>query len=139
MSEYLLEARGISKEFPAAGKKSVHAVSDVSLQIREGETLGLVGESGCGKSTLGRLMIRTLKPTSGEIWFRGKNITAMGDKEFLPSRKEMQLIFQDPYASLDPRMTVRDLVAEPIETWHLCKGREAVTERVRDCSWKQEI
>ena len=135
MSEYLLEARGISKEFPASGKKSVHAVSDVSLQIREGETLGLVGESGCGKSTLGRLMIRTLKPTSGEVWFRGKNITAMGDKEFLPNRKEMQLIFQDPYASLDPRMTVRDLVAEPIETWHLCKGREAVTERVKELLW----
>lgn len=132
MSEYLLETREITKEFPAAGKKTVHAVSGVSLQIREGETLGLVGESGCGKSTLGRLMIRTLKPTSGEVWYRGQNITAMKDKAFLPMRKEMQLIFQDPYASLDPRMTVRDLVAEPIETWKLCPNREAVTEKVKE-------
>ncbi|MBR0267764.1 MAG: ABC transporter ATP-binding protein [Clostridia bacterium] len=132
MSEYLLETREITKEFPAAGKKTVHAVSGVSLQIREGETLGLVGESGCGKSTLGRLMIRTLKPTSGEVWYRRQNITAMKDKAFLLMRKEMQLIFQDPYASLDPRMTVRDLVAEPIETWKLCPNREAVTEKVKE-------
>ena len=76
MSGYLLEARNVTKLFPAAGKKKVHAVSDFSLQIREGETLGLVGESGCGKSTLGRLLIRLLAPTSGEVWFRGENITA---------------------------------------------------------------
>ena len=132
MSEYLLEAREITKEFPAAGKKTVHAVSGVNLQIREGETLGLVGESGCGKSTLGRLMIRTLRPNTGEILYRGQNITAMKDREFRPLRKEMQLIFQDPYASLDPRMTVRDLVAEPIETWKLCDGKDAVTAKVKE-------
>ena len=132
MSGYLLEARALSKDFPAAGKKRVHAVSDVSLQIREGETLGLVGESGCGKSTLGRLMIRTMRPTSGEVLLRGQNITAMSGREFKPYRKELQLIFQDPYASLDPRLTVRDIVAEPIETWHLCRSRGEVTERVRE-------
>ena len=132
MSEYLLEAREITKEFPAAGKKTVHAVSGVNLQIREGETLGLVGESGCGKSTLGRLMIRTLRPNAGEIWYRGQNITALKDREFRPLRKEMQLIFQDPYASLDPRMTVRDLVAEPIETWKLCGSRDEVTAKVKE-------
>ena len=132
MSEYLLEARELTKEFPAAGKKTVHAVSGVSLQIRKGETLGLVGESGCGKSTLGRLLIRTLQPTSGEVLFRGQSVTRMKDSEFKPLRKEMQLVFQDPYASLDPRMTVRDLVAEPIETWKLCGSREEVTERVRE-------
>ena len=130
MSACLLEARNLEKTFPAAGKKAVHAVSGVSLRIREGETLGLVGESGCGKSTLGRLLLRTLPPTSGEVWFRGRNITAMKDREFRPLRKEMQLVFQDPYDSLDPRMTVRDLIAEPIETWRLCENREAVTERV---------
>ena len=132
MSEYLLEIRDLAMDFPVAGKKTVHAVSGVSLQIREGETLGLVGESGCGKSTLGRLMLRTLKPTAGSVWFRGRNITVMKDPEFRPLRKEMQLVFQDPYASLDPRMTVRDLVAEPIETWHLCPGREEVTARVQE-------
>lgn len=132
MSEYLLEARELTKEFPAAGKKTVHAVSGVSLQIRKGETLGLVGESGCGKSTLGRLLIRTLQPTSGEVLFRGQSVTRMKDSEFKPLRKEMQLVFQDPYASLDPRMTVRDLVAEPIETWKLYGSREEVTERVRE-------
>ena len=131
MSEILMEAREISKGFPASGKKTVHAVSGVSLQIREGETLGLVGESGCGKSTLGRLLIRALRPDSGEVYFRGKNITGMAEKEFRPLRREMQLVFQDPYASLDPRMTVRDLIAEPIETWKLCGNRNEVTERVR--------
>ena len=130
MSEYLLEARELTKEFPAAGKKTVHAVSGISLQIRKGETLGLVGESGCGKSTLGRLLIRTLQPTSGEVLFRGQSVTRMKDSEFKPLRKEMQLVFQDPYASLDPRMTVRDLIAEPIETWRLCRTREEVTARV---------
>ena len=132
MNEYLLEARGLTKDFPAKGKKTVRAVSDVSLRIREGETLGLVGESGCGKSTLGRLMIRVLEPTSGEALFRGQSITAMTEKEFHPLRREMQLVFQDPYASLDPRMSVRDLVAEPIETWRLCKSRREVTDRVRE-------
>ena len=132
MSEWLLEARNVTKEFPAAGKKTVHAVSGVSLQIREGETLGLVGESGCGKSTLGRLLIRTIPPTSGEVLFRGESVTRMSDSAFRQYRKDMQLVFQDPYASLDPRMNVRDLVAEPIETWHLCGSREEVTARVRE-------
>lgn len=131
MNEILVETRELVKEFPAAGKKTVHAVSGVSLQIREGETLGLVGESGCGKSTLGRLMIHMLQPTSGEVIFRGQSIIGMNNAGLHPLRKEMQLVFQDPYASLDPRMTVRDLVAEPIETWHLCDNREAVTERVK--------
>ena len=130
MSGCLVEARNLSKEFPAAGRKTVHAVSGVSLRIMEGETLGLVGESGCGKSTLGRLLIRSIAPTSGEVLFRGQPITGMKDSEFRQYRRDMQLVFQDPYASLNPRMTVRDLVAEPIETWRLCGSRETVTERV---------
>lgn len=130
MNTCLVEARELAKEFPAAGKKTVHAVSGISLQIQEGETLGLAGESGCGKSTLGRLLIRTLEPTSGQVLFRGQMISGMKDKEFRQYRRDMQLVFQDPYASLNPRMTVRDLVAEPIETWHLCDSRGKVTERV---------
>jgi oligopeptide transport system ATP-binding protein len=132
MSEILLEARELTKEFPAAGGKRVHAVSGVSLQIYRNETLSLVGESGCGKSTLGRLMIRTMQPTSGEVLFRGQSVTAMREREFKPLRKELQLVFQDPYASLDPRMTVRDLISEPLETWRLCESREAVTARVQE-------
>ncbi len=139
MSGCLLEARELTKEFPAAGKKRIHAVSGVSLKIREGETLGLVGESGCGKSTLGKLMIGALKPDAGEVFFRGKNIIAMTEREFKPLRKELQLVFQDPYASLDPRMTVRDLVAEPIETWGLCANRKETTLRVQDLLRAVEI
>ena len=130
MNGYLVEARDLTKEFPSAGRKTVHAVSGVSLGIREGETLGLVGESGCGKSTLGRLLIRTVEPTSGEVLFPGQTITGMKDSDFRQYRRDMQLVFQDPYASLNPRMTLRDLIAEPIETWRLCGSREKVTERV---------
>lgn len=84
----------------------------MSLEIFKGETLALVGESGCGKSTLGRALIRLIKATSGEITFGGTNITALGENDFGPCRRRMQFIFQDPYASLNPRMTVRDIVAD---------------------------
>ena len=114
MSGFLLEGVDLTKEFPAGRDKIVHAVTNVSLGLKEGETLGLVGESGCGKSTLGRIMIRALKPTSGEVLYRGRSMTAMSDKEFDRMRRCFQMIFQDPYASLNPRMTVRDLIAEPV-------------------------
>ena len=130
MSGYLLEGKDLTKEFPAGKNKTVHAVSKVSLGLVEGETLGLVGESGCGKSTLGRMMIRDLKPTSGEVFFRSRPLTAMSGKEFAAVRRSFQMIFQDPYASLDPRMTVRDLIAEPLETHHICSGKKEITERV---------
>lgn len=130
MSRVLLEARNLTKEFPTGGKKKVHAVSDVSLEIYEGETLGLVGESGCGKSTLGRMMIRLIKPTSGELFIGGEPVTNLTDKEFKKYRRQLQLIFQDPYASLNPRMTVRDLIAEPLVTYKVCPTKEATTERV---------
>lgn len=130
--EVLLEARNLVQEFPAKGGKVVHAVSDVSLEIYTGETLALVGESGCGKSTLGRTLINLLPAKSGTIRFQGREITAMKKREFAPLRRQMQLIFQDPYASLDPRMTVRDIVAEPLETHKVCKTKEETTQRVRE-------
>ena len=130
MSGFLLEGVDLTKEFPAGRDKIVHAVTNVSLGLKEGETLGLVGESGCGKSTLGRIMIRALKPTSGEVLYRGRSMTAMSDKEFDRMRRCFQMIFQDPYASLNPRMTVRDLIAEPLETHRICSGKKETTERV---------
>lgn len=130
MNEILLEAKGLTKEFTLKNRKKVHAVSDVSLEIFKGETLALVGESGCGKSTLGRTLIRLIKATSGEIAFGGTDITSLSENDFGPYRRRMQLIFQDPYASLDPRMTVRDIVAEPLKTHKLCRTREEMTERV---------
>ena len=130
MSEYLLEARNLVKEFPAGRGKKVHAVSEVSLQIKEGEVLGLVGESGCGKSTLGRLLIRLVEPDAGEVFFRGEKITGMPQKEFGKYRRQMQLVFQDPYASLDPRMTVRELIAEPLKTYRVCPTKEETTRKV---------
>ena len=130
MSELLLEARNLTKEFPAGRKKAVHAVSDVSLQLYKGETLAIVGESGCGKSTLGRLLIRLLTPTSGEVLVRGESITRLSEKDFRKYKREFQLIFQDPHASLDPRMTVRDIIAEPLNTYKICSSREETTQKV---------
>ena len=130
MSNILLEARHLVKEFPAGGKKKVHAVSDISLKIYEGETLGLVGESGCGKSTLGRTLIRLITPDKGEVFFKGNQISGLSDREFRPYRRQMQLIFQDPYASLDPRMTVRNLIAEPLKTYRVCPSKEDLNRKV---------
>lgn len=126
----LLEVKGLTVEFPLAGHKKVHAVSDVSLEVMEHEVLALVGESGCGKSTLGKSMIRLQEPTAGEILFRGTDVTKLAPKAFRDYRREMQIVFQDPYASLNPRMTVRDIVAEPLDTYHVCESKKATTERV---------
>ena len=128
----LLEGKHLVKEFPAKGRKKVHAVSDIDLTIYSGETLALVGESGCGKSTLGRTVINLIPPTSGSVTFEGTEITGLSQKDFAPYRRQMQLIFQDPYASLDPRMTVRDIVAEPLVTYKICPDKESTTQRVRE-------
>ena len=117
----LLEVKDLKKWFPA--KKSpfsrekvfIKAVDGVSFTLNEGETLGVVGESGCGKSTMGRSVLRLLEPTGGQVIFNGVDYTALKDKELRDSRKELQIIFQDPYASLDPRMTIGDIIAEPLD------------------------
>ena len=120
MSTPLLKVSNLEKKFPIQRgffKRTVgqiHAVDGISLEINPGETLGLVGESGCGKSTTARLILRLLDPTAGEIYFDGKEIHSMSREEIRKIRKDMQIVFQDPYASLNPRMTVRQIVAEPL-------------------------
>lgn len=132
----LLEARDLVKEFPLInsrrGKQVVHAVSGVNLKIYEGETLALVGESGCGKSTLGRTLIRLIPSTSGSLEFEGMDITSMKEKEFARYRRQMQLIFQDPYASLNPRMNVKQIIAEPLTTYGLAKDKEDLEGQVKE-------
>jgi peptide/nickel transport system ATP-binding protein len=125
----LLEIRDLKKYFPVGDglfsrkKGNVKAVDGVNLTINEGETLGLVGESGCGKSTLGRTILRLIEPTSGEVIFHGKNLLALSARELREMRREMQIIFQDPYASLNPRMRVGDIVGEGLEIHKLARGK----------------
>ena len=122
MTKVLLEVRGLSKTFPITSgifrrRKigEIPAVDGVSLSINEGETLALVGESGCGKSTMGRLFLGLLRPSSGQIFYRGKDISYVSDKEMRELRSQFQMIFQDPFGSLNPRMKVLDLIAEPLK------------------------
>ena len=125
----LLEIRDLKKYFPVGDglfsrkKGNVKAVDGVNLTINEGETLGLVGESGCGKSTLGRTILRLIEPTSGEVIFHDKNLLALSARELREMRREMQIIFQDPYASLNPRMRVGDIIGEGLEIHKLARGR----------------
>jgi ABC-type oligopeptide transport system ATPase subunit len=132
----LVELRNLSKTFSGEsifGKNSapVHAVNDVSLTIERGETLGLVGESGSGKSTLGRMVLRLIEPTSGEVFFEGKNILQAKAAELRHLRRDMQIIFQDPFGSLDPRMRVQDVLAEPFQV-HEKFSREEIRKKTAD-------
>jgi peptide/nickel transport system ATP-binding protein len=132
----LLEAIDVVKHFPVhssalrrGGSEYVHAVDGVSLDVRRGETVGIVGESGCGKSTLGRLFVRLLEPTGGTVRFRGDDITRLSRTELRPYRRELQMIFQDPYASLNPRKRVGQIIADPLEI-HGDGSRKDVRRRV---------
>ena len=126
-NDILIEASHLSKTFKAP-KGSVQAVTDVSLSIRKGETLALVGESGCGKSTLGRLLLRLIEPDSGSVVLDGTDITKLNRRDLRAFRKHMQLIFQDPYASLDPRFTVASCISEPLRAYGM--PRNDISQRV---------
>ena len=131
MSDVLLDVRNLKKYFNTP-KGSLHAVDGVSFTIERGKVLGVVGESGCGKSTTGRAILRLIEPTSGEVYFEGKDVTKMSKKEMKAMRKDMQLIFQDPFSSLDPRMSVAALIREPIIRNNLVKGKDNIEKRVKE-------
>ena len=132
----LLRIKNLKKYFPIRGGlfsrevARVHAVDDVSFTIEKGETLGLVGESGCGKSTTGRCILRLIEPTAGEVIFDGKDVTALDKRSLRHLRRDMQIIFQDPYASLNPRMTVGSIIGEALVIHKLAKTRKEREERV---------
>ncbi len=138
MTESLLRVKNLVKRFPVKGGilrrtvDHVHAVSDVSFDLKPGETLGLVGESGCGKSTTGRLILRLIEPTSGEIWFDGKEVTGLSNEQLGSLRRDMQIIFQDPFASLNPRMTVGAIIGEALIIHGLAKTRAEREARVAE-------
>ena len=126
----LLSVKSLVKRFPV--KKGVlqqtvgqvRAVDDVSFDIAPGETLGLVGESGCGKSTVGKTVLKLLEPTAGEVWLSGARIDGLSKTDMRSFRRQMQVVFQDPYSSLNPRLTVRDIIAEPLRNFGIATGAE---------------
>ena len=133
MSEYILEVRDLKQYFPVRtgwfGTTPLKAVDGVSFGIRPGETLGLVGESGCGKTSVGRTILHLYKPTSGEVIYNGTPLTPANIDQY---RKDIQIVFQDPYSSLNPRMTVADIVGEPLDIHHLYKNKKERDEKIAE-------
>lgn len=136
-TEHLIEVKHLKKYFDvkkglfSRSDRQLKAVDDISFSIKKGETLGLVGESGCGKTTAGRTLLRLYEPTSGQILFQGTPLENLKHSELLPYRKKMQMIFQDPYASLDPRMTVGEIIGDPLDVHRICKGKDR-SDRIRE-------
>lgn len=127
----LLECKNLMKYFETS-RGLLHAVDDVTFQLETGKTLGIVGESGCGKSTLGRTILRLLPSTGGQVLFDSRDITKLQDKEMLNLRKQMQIVFQDPFSSLDPKMTVSQIIEEPLKIHKLYKSKDKMNERVSE-------
>lgn len=130
MKDVLVKTENLSRYFKTGGGL-LHAVDNISLEIGKGQTLGVVGESGCGKSTLGRMLIRLIDPTSGKIFFDGKDITNVKGRQLKDLRKDMQIIFQDPFASLDGRMTVFEQIAEPLKVFRIFRDKNELFHRVQ--------
>ena len=120
----LIETVDLKKYFKVGDKSFLHAVDEINMKVYAGETIGVVGESGCGKSTLGRTILRLIEPTSGQILYNGDDIAKYNAHQMKRIRQELQIIFQDPYASLNPRMTVSDIIGEPLDIYHLYEGKE---------------
>lgn len=131
MSTPLIETRGLKKYFNTPGG-SLHAVDNVDLKIASGETLGVVGESGCGKSTLGRTILRLIDATAGEVLYNGENILNFNQRQMHDVHMKMQMIFQDPYTSLNPRLSVSEIIADPIEVSRTIKSRKEIQNKVKE-------
>lgn len=139
MSEPLVRATGLSKMFSQGGRMAfgssremLRAVDDVSIEVHAGETLALVGESGCGKSTMGRLLLRLIEATSGEVFYKGTNLMDLNAADMREMRRQVQMVFQDPYGSLSPRRTVADIIAEPLEVFDIVRSRRERRDKVAE-------
>ncbi|MCD7769209.1 MAG: dipeptide/oligopeptide/nickel ABC transporter ATP-binding protein, partial [Oscillospiraceae bacterium] len=126
----LVEVRELKKYFPVGHKEVVKALDGVSFEIYQGETVGLVGESGCGKTTCGRIILGLYDKTDGQVLYRGRDVHAMSRSEQYTFKKNAQIVFQDPYSSLDPRMTVADIIAEGIDVHHLARDRQDRLQKI---------
>jgi len=130
MQEHILQVKHLTKHFNVGRGQKLQAVNDVSFNMKRGETFGLVGESGCGKSTIGRTIIGLYQKTSGHVFYKGKNVHILNDTDRFKFLREMQMIFQDPYASLNPRSTVREIIAEPMDIHKLYHHKDEQNERI---------